>query len=87
MANTSTWSNVAARQLMCVCRACYLLFTDGGAEPALRVPDRFLSLPRFGLGREWEALQIPVGVAFFFRNLHWSAPQVLPAWLAPPNWN
>lgn len=62
--------NVAARQLMCVCRACYLLFTDAGAELRYRaVPDRYLSLPDFGMGRpEWEALQIPVGVAFFFRN-------------------
>ena len=33
------------------------------------MPDRFLSFPDFGLGRrEWEALQIPVGLAFFFRN-------------------
>ena len=54
--------NVAARQLMCVCRACYLLFYRA-------VPDRFLSFPDFGLGRrEWEGLQIPVGVAFFFHN-------------------
>jgi hypothetical protein len=62
--------NVVARQLMCVCRACYLLFTDTSANLRYRaVPDRFLSLPDFGLGRrEWEALQIPVGVAFFFRN-------------------
>ena len=62
--------NVAARQLMCVCRACYLLFTDASANLRYRaVPDRFLSFPDFGLGRrEWEALQIPVGVAFFFRN-------------------
>ncbi|HEY5151539.1 MAG TPA: DUF5947 family protein [Mycobacterium sp.] len=62
--------NMAARQLMCVCRACYLLFTDATADLRYRaVPDRFLSFPEFGLGRrEWEALQIPVGVAFFFRN-------------------
>ena len=62
--------NIASRQLMCVCRACYLLFTDTSANLRYRaVPDRFLSLPDFGLGRrEWEALQIPVGVAFFFRN-------------------
>ncbi|MFN8033281.1 MAG: DUF5947 family protein [Mycobacterium sp.] len=62
--------NVAARQLMCVCRACYLLFTDTTAALRYRaVPDRFLSFPEFGIGRrEWEALQIPVGVAFFFRN-------------------
>lgn len=62
--------NVAGRQLMCVCRACYLLFTDTGAELRYRaVPDRYLSFPDFALDRRaWEALQIPVGVAFFFTN-------------------
>lgn len=62
--------NVAGRQLMCVCRGCYLLFTDGHAELRYRsVPDRYLHFPRFALDRrEWEALQIPVGLAFFFRN-------------------
>ena len=62
--------NVAGRQLMCVCRACYLLFTDSGAELRYRsVPDRYLSFPDFALDRRaWEALQIPVGVAFFFTN-------------------
>lgn len=62
--------NVADRQLMCVCRACYLLFTDTQAELRYRaVPDRYLSFPQFALDRRaWEALQIPVGVAFFFTN-------------------
>jgi hypothetical protein len=62
--------NLAARQLMCVCRACYLLFTDSHAELRYRaVPDRYLSFPDFALDRRaWEALQIPVGLAFFFRN-------------------
>ncbi|OCB37342.1 hypothetical protein A5676_18080 [Mycobacterium malmoense] len=62
--------NVADRQLMCVCRACYLLFTDARAELRYRaVPDRYLSFPDFALDRRaWEALQIPVGVAFFFTN-------------------
>jgi Family of unknown function (DUF5947) len=62
--------NVAARQLMCVCRACYLLFTDNNAELRYRsVPDRYLAFPDFALDRRaWEALQIPVGVAFFFTN-------------------
>jgi Family of unknown function (DUF5947) len=62
--------NVAARQLMCVCRACYLLFTDAAAELRYRaVPDRYLAFPGFALDRRaWEALQIPVGVAFFFAN-------------------
>lgn len=62
--------NVADRALMCVCRACYLLFTDSHAELRYRaVPDRYLSFPDFALDRRaWEALQIPVGVAFFFTN-------------------
>jgi hypothetical protein len=62
--------NVAGRQLMCVCRACYLLFTDNNAELRYRaVPDRYLAFPDFALDRRaWEALQIPVGVAFFFTN-------------------
>ena len=62
--------NVDARQLMCVCRACYLLFTDSQAELRYRaVPDRYLAFPDFALDRRaWEALQIPVGVAFFFTN-------------------
>ena len=62
--------NVEGRQLMCTCRGCYLLFTDRHARLRYRaVPDRYLVFPDFGLGRrEWEALQIPVGFAFFFRN-------------------
>ena len=62
--------NVAARQLMCACRACYLLFTDSQAELRYRaVPDRYLAFPDFALDRRaWETLQIPVGVAFFFTN-------------------
>jgi hypothetical protein len=62
--------NVAGRQLMCVCRGCYLLFTDSHAELRCRaVPDRYLAFPDFALDRRaWEALQIPVGLAFFFRN-------------------
>jgi hypothetical protein len=62
--------NVAGRQLMCVCRGCYLLFTDSQAELRYRaVPDRYLAFPDFALDRRaWTALQIPVGMAFFFRN-------------------
>jgi hypothetical protein len=62
--------NVAGRQLMCVCRACYLLFTDGNAQLRYRsVPDRYLSFGDFALDRHtWEVLQIPVRVAFFFTN-------------------
>ncbi|WP_433607721.1 DUF5947 family protein [Prescottella agglutinans] len=62
--------NMAGRQLMCVCRPCYLLFTEPGAELKYRaVPDRYLSFPDFRLGPgQWDGLEIPVGLAFFFRN-------------------
>ncbi|HEY7053934.1 MAG TPA: DUF5947 family protein [Mycobacterium sp.] len=62
--------NVEGRQLMCVCRGCYLLFTDADAQLRYRaIPDRYLAFPDFALDRrEWETLQIPVGLAFFFRN-------------------
>jgi hypothetical protein len=62
--------NVAARQLMCTCRGCYLLFSDPHAKLRYRaVPQRYLTFPDFTLDRrDWEALQIPVGLAFFFHN-------------------
>jgi hypothetical protein len=62
--------NVEGRQLMCVCRGCYLLFTDTEAELRFRaIPDRYLVFPDFALDRRaWEDLQIPVGLAFFFHN-------------------
>jgi len=62
--------NLEGRQLMCVCRGCYLLFTDTDAELRYRaIPDRYLAFPDFALDRRaWEVLQIPVGLAFFFHN-------------------
>ncbi|WP_327119475.1 DUF5947 family protein [Nocardia sp. NBC_01730] len=62
--------NVEGRQLMCVCRSCYLLFVDQNAALRYRaVPDRYLAFPGFTISQgEWDALEIPVGLAFFFRN-------------------
>jgi len=62
--------NVGTRSLLCSCRACYLLFTQPGAAIAYRaVPDRYLTFPALVLGDgQWDDLQIPVGVAFFFHN-------------------
>jgi len=63
--------NVPRRTLLCVCRPCYLLFTHEGAD-GLRfraVPERYLLLPELAAARDaLDALQIPVGLAFFFRN-------------------
>jgi hypothetical protein len=62
--------DVVGRELMCTCRPCYLLFTAEEAQLRYRaVPDRYLSLPRFVLGdRQWDELEIPVGLAFFLPN-------------------
>jgi hypothetical protein len=62
--------DVLGRGLLCTCRPCYLLFTDQQAEMRYRaVPDRYLAFPGFRLDRsDWDDLQIPVGLAFLFRN-------------------
>jgi hypothetical protein len=62
--------DLANRSLMCACRPCYLLFTAENAQLRYRaVPDRYLAFPDFRLGpAQWDALEIPVGLAFFFRN-------------------
>lgn len=62
--------NLESRTLMCTCRGCYLLFTAEDAELRYRaVPDRYLSFPDFTLGSgQWDELEIPVALAFLFRN-------------------
>jgi hypothetical protein len=62
--------DLVGRGLMCTCRPCYLLFTAEGAELRYRaVPDRYLSFPDFSLfAGQWDDLEIPVGLAFFFVN-------------------
>jgi hypothetical protein len=62
--------NLESRALMCTCRGCYLLFTAESAELRYRaVPDRYLSFSEFELGPgQWDQLEIPVGLAFLFRN-------------------
>ena len=62
--------DLKSRSLMCTCRSCYLLFTDQSAALHYRaVPDRYLSFPEFTFsGADWDELQIPVGLAFLFRN-------------------
>ncbi|MBA2282157.1 MAG: hypothetical protein H0W25_13145 [Acidimicrobiia bacterium] len=63
--------NTESRSLMCTCRGCWLLFTSGGAGGGKyrAVPDRYLDLGELSIAPgSWDALQIPVSVAFFFRN-------------------
>jgi hypothetical protein len=62
--------DLESRSLLCTCRPCYLLFTDSSAHLRYRsVPDRYLSFEPFELGpAQWDELEIPVGLAFFFFN-------------------
>ena len=59
------------RSLACACTPCGLLFERPGTTAGRfrTVPDRYLADPGHTLDDSaWERLQIPVGVAFFFRN-------------------
>ena len=63
--------NTETRSLLCVCRPCYLLFTHEGAARGKfkAVPERYLYAPGLILtDAQWNRLQIPVGIAFFFFN-------------------
>lgn len=64
-------ADLADHRLLCVCRPCYLLFAPRGAgggryrgvgEEVRRVVDPVLD------AATWEALRIPVELAFFFRQ-------------------
>jgi hypothetical protein len=59
------------RSLLCTCRPCALLFTERGAGRGRyrAVPDRYLRDPSFTMTEmQWDELQIPVRMAFFFHN-------------------
>ncbi len=59
------------RSLACACRACYLLFTQEGAGGGRyrAVPERIYHDPGRPLSDlDWNDLQIPVAMAFFFYN-------------------
>jgi hypothetical protein len=63
--------DLEARTLLCACRGCYLLFSSEGAGGGhfTAVPDRYVAFPDFELSpQQWDSLQIPVSVAFFFVN-------------------
>jgi uncharacterized protein DUF5947 len=62
---------IEQRSIVCACRACYLLFiSEGAAGGRYRsVPERVRHDPARPLAdADWSELQIPVRMAFFFRN-------------------
>ncbi|MFC6707449.1 DUF5947 family protein [Flexivirga alba] len=62
-------ADLQAQRLLCTCRSCYLLFTGRGAGSgryrALPEDSRRITDPTISQG-QWDALQIPVDLAFFF---------------------
>lgn len=63
--------NVESRRLLCTCRPCYLLFAPDGAggRNYRAVPDRYHTDPGSAITEgQWDALQVPVAMAFFFHN-------------------
>jgi hypothetical protein len=56
------------RRLVCSCQACAILFHNPAAQYK-RVPKRIRFLPDCDIGdAEWDALMIPIGIAFFVRQ-------------------
>jgi hypothetical protein len=63
--------DLRARTLLCACRGCFLLFESEGAggDHFRSVPERYVACNDFELTPvQWDSLQIPVSVAFFFLN-------------------
>jgi hypothetical protein len=62
---------LAARRILCACRPCYLVFEPQGAANGKyrAIRDRFLEVTSFSIDdAQWDALQVPIGLAFFFHN-------------------
>ncbi|MGZ3496415.1 MAG: DUF5947 family protein [Vulcanimicrobiaceae bacterium] len=63
--------DVKERRLICACRPCYYLFKPQGAAQGRykAVPDRYVELTEFTMDQgQWDDLQIPIALAFFFFN-------------------
>lgn len=60
---------VTDRRMVCACGPCGFLFSTPGAAAYRRVPDRVLTDPGTTVpDGVWDALRIPVGIAFFLHN-------------------
>ena len=57
------------REIVCSCDGCAVLFCGQGGAHYLRVPRRIRSLVDFEMADlQWEALMIPINLAFFYRD-------------------
>ncbi len=62
---------LAARRILCSCRPCYIVFEPAGAAGGKyrAVPARYVEIDAFTIDDEqWDALAVPIGLAFFFYN-------------------
>jgi Family of unknown function (DUF5947) len=60
---------LAKRQILCSCEACALLFCGQTGAGYLRIPHRISLLSSFQMtDMEWDALMIPINLAFFYRD-------------------
>lgn len=58
-----------SRQLVCGCEPCAVLFAGSGSPAYKRVPRDITRLSSFALtGEQWDALMIPIGLAFILRS-------------------
>lgn len=57
------------RRLLCCCQACAILFSGEPSGKYRRVPEQTRMLTDFHMTEaQWDALQIPISMAFFFRS-------------------
>ncbi len=69
-------AEIQSRKLLCACRACGFLF-EGHSGPGSKyrtVPQRYVDVPESITAAQWDELQIPIGVAFFFFNSSLNRP-------------
>jgi hypothetical protein len=62
---------LAARRILCTCRPCYLVFEPAGAAQGKyrAIPTRYVEVAGFAIDdAQWDALAVPIGLAFFFYN-------------------
>jgi Family of unknown function (DUF5947) len=62
---------LAERRILCTCRPCYIVFQPAGAAQGKyrAIPDRYREIAAFSIeDAQWDTLQVPIGLAFFFYN-------------------
>src|SRR5262245_60386687 len=61
--------DTTTRTVTCACDPCAILFTSDAATKYRRIGRRIRSLPAFRLSDgQWDALMIPINLAFFFHS-------------------